>query len=353
MRAAVLRQGRIVVDDVPDLTPGPGQVLIETIACGICGSDLHTVDHGHAMSRTAHEVGMGPFRFDPDRDMVMGHEISARVLALGDGPDGPAPGTAVAVMPSLTTPERKVTPGYDNEYPGGYCQQLLVDPGALVPVPNGLDPVVAALTEPLAVGLHAVNESPAQAGRAAIVIGAGPVGQSVILALGLAGVEPVIVSDYSPRRRALAAQLGAHAVVDPGQPVAGHDGFGSAVQAWREHTTGTEPPVIFEAVGVPGVIDGVLTSAPWRSELVVVGVCMEPDRFRPIMGIYKHLTVRFVLGWTPAEFRHSLQSLAEGRIAAEALITGHVTLDETPAAFAALANPEEHVKIMVRPNGVG
>jgi threonine dehydrogenase-like Zn-dependent dehydrogenase len=258
----------MVVDEVADLSPGPGQVLLETIACGICGSDLHTVDHGHAMAEAAHEAGMGLFSFDPDRDMVMGHEISSRVLALGPEVDGPAPGTAVAVMPVLTTPTRRVTPGYDNEYPGGYCQQMLVDPGGLVPIPNGLDPVVAALTEPMAVGLHAVKESSAGPGRTAIVIGAGPVGLSVVAALGLAGVEPIIVSDYSPRRRQLAAELGAHVVLDPAEPLTGHNSFGSAVQAWSEHRAGSDPPVIFEAVGVPGVIDAAMTAAPGRSELV-------------------------------------------------------------------------------------
>lgn len=344
----------MVVDEVPDLTPGPGQALVEIVACGICGSDLHTVTHSHDMSRTAHEVGMGVFAFDPDRDMVMGHEISARVLALGAGAEGPAPGTAVAVMPMLTTPTRRASPGYDNEYPGGYCQQMLTDPRGLVVIPNGFDPVAAALTEPMAVGLHAVSESSATAGRSAIVIGAGPVGLSVIAALGLAGVEPIIVSDFSPRRRSLATELGAHVVLDPaaaGDTGPGN-GFGAAVQAWSEHKIDDEPPVIFEAVGVPGMIDGAMTAAPWRSELVVVGVCMQTDQFRPIMGIYKHLTVRYVLGWSPREFVRSLSNLAEGLIPADPLITGQVSLDDTPAAFTALANPEAHVKIMVRPNGI-
>lgn len=344
----------MVVDEVPELTPGPGQVLLEVIACGICGSDLHTVDHSHEMAATAKEVGMGVFAFDPDRDLVMGHEISARVLDVGPGTEGAAAvGTPVAVIPSLTTPTRRASPGYDNEYPGGYSERMLVDPGGLIPIPNGFDPALAALTEPMAVGLHAVQESGIEAGRPAIVVGAGPVGQSVIAALRIVGAEPIIATDFSPRRRALAAQLGAHVVLDPAEPVPGLNSYGSAVQAWRDSTDGRTPPVIFEAVGVPGLIDGAMTAAPWRSELVVVGVCMQPDSFRPIMGIYKHLTVRFVLGWGAKEFVQSLHNLAEGRIDATPLVTGHVSLDETPGAFAELANPERHVKILVRPNGLG
>jgi len=92
-----------------------------------------------------------------------------------------------------------------------------------------------------------------------------------------------------------------------------------------------------------------MAQAPGRSEIVVVGVCIPPDQFRPSMGIYKHLSIRFVLGWTPEEFAASLHNLAEGRIDGSKLVTGHVDLDGVPQAFADLADPEQHVKILVRP----
>jgi len=352
----------MVVDDVDDLTPGPGQVLVETIACGICGSDLHTVDHAHQFASTANEAGIAVFNFDPDQDLVMGHEVSVRVLETGSGVDGVGIGATMAAMPSLTTTDgRTAVPGYDNVYPGGYSERMLLNPTALVPVPNGLDPVVAALTEPMAVGLHAVNQSSAVVGRPAIVVGAGPVGLAVIAALALVGAEPIIASDFSPLRRSLATAMGAHVVLDPTGSSNARESFGLAVDALNDHcrpTGGPESggvdadnaPVIFEAVGVPGMIDAVMSGAPANSEVVVVGVCMQDDQFRPVMGIYKRLTVRFVLGWSPAEFAHSLRNLAEGRIEAAPLITDEVGLDGVPNAFAALAHPAEQVKVMVRPN---
>ncbi|MEL6985141.1 MAG: hypothetical protein AAFO29_22100, partial [Actinomycetota bacterium] len=131
-------------------------------------------------------------------------------------------------------------------------------------------------------------------------------------------------------------------------------GFAMAVEAWAGSGRGGQdpaPPVIFEAVGVPGMIDLAMTGAPGGSEVVVVGVCMADDHFRPIMGIYKHLTVRFVLGWTPEEFRTSLTNMSDGIIDASPLVTDQVDIDGVPGAFARLADPDDQVKILVRPNG--
>jgi threonine dehydrogenase-like Zn-dependent dehydrogenase len=356
MRAAILRQGRMVVDDVPDPRPGPGQVLVETIACGICGSDLHTVDHAAPMVTAAREAGVDALAFDPDRDLVMGHELAVRAIELGPGVEGVPLDQPMAAMPILTTPTGRVTPGYENDYPGGYSERFLLDPSALVPVPNGLPGHLAALTEPLAVGLHAVNQSSASPGRPALVIGAGPVGLSVIAALAGAGVEPIVATDLSPARRGLARAMGAHVVVDPGEAPDRASGFALAVEAVAEASpsgpgSGSRAPVVFEAVGVPGMIELAMSGAPTGSELVVVGVCMEDDRFRPSMGIFKHLTIRFVLGWSGEEFRASLRAMADGRIDPEALVTDQIGLDEVPDAFARLAHPDDQVKILVRPNG--
>ncbi len=357
MRAAILRHGRMVVDDVADPAPGPGQVLVETIACGICGSDLHTVDHADHLVSTAAEAGLATFNFDPGRDLVMGHELAVRPIGLGAGVDGVELGVPMAAMPMLLTPDGPAVPGYDNDYPGGYSQRLLLDPGALVPVPNGLPGHLAALTEPLAVGRHAVNQSSVAEGRPAIVIGAGPVGLAVIAALAATGAEPIVASDLSPTRRALAATMGADVVVDPGEADDRAAGFAMAVEALAGAgsaggTPGIEepPPVIFEAVGVPGMIDLAMSGAPAGSEVVVVGVCMSDDRFRPVMGIYKRLTMRFVLGWSPEEFRSCLLDMAEGRIDPVPLVTDEVGIEDVPAAFDRLADPEDQVKILVRPN---
>ncbi len=354
MKAAVLRNGKMVVDEIDELTPGPDQVLVETVACGICGSDLHTVDHADHMASTAIEAGIATFDFDPARDLVMGHELSVKVLETGAGVEGIEPDAAMTAMPMLNTPQGLAVPGYSNDYPGGYSQQMLLSPAALLPVPNGLAPPLAALTEPMAVGLHAVNQSSATDGRAVIVIGAGPVGLAIIAALALTDAQPIIATDLSPTRRALAKKMGADIVIDPGAADSRQAGFALATEAWAANAGPGEPtpPVIFEAVGVPGMIDMTMTGAPPGSEVVVAGVCMEHDSFRPIMGIYKRLTLKFVLGWSPEEFATSLHNLAEGRIDGSAIVTNEVSLDDVPAAFADLAKPDQQVKVLVRPNGL-
>jgi threonine dehydrogenase-like Zn-dependent dehydrogenase len=229
---------------------------------------------------------------------------------------------------------------YSNDLPAGYGERILLSAPFVQVVPNGLDPRHAALAEPMAVGLHAVNRSGIGPGDGAVVLGCGPVGLAVIAALGLRSAEPIVAADLSPARRSLAATMGAHEVVDPvAEP---------AFDAWRRTGRG-QAPVVFEAIGVPGVIDDALRVAPAQSRIVVVGVCMQPDTVRPFFGVAKELSVQFVLGYDPAEFEASLRSIAEGEIDVAPLITGEVDLDGAPGAFRELAGPERHCKVLVVP----
>ena len=342
MRAAILRRGEIVVDEVPEPVPGAGQVLVETLACGICGTDLHCRRHAPEFVAASRASGMTVFDFDTDRDLVMGHEFAARVVGLGPGVDGVREGATVVAHPVLVNERGVRSIGYANEVMAGYAQRMVLDATRLLPVPNGLDPRLAALTEPMAVGLHAVRASWVERTHSAIVVGCGPVGLAVLAALGAAGVPLVVAADFSPARRALAARLGAHAVVDPAT--------GDAVEAWQA-AGGRGATVVFEAVGVPGMIERVMVAAPRNSQIVVVGLCMQTDRIWPAVGINKEATVSFVLGWTPDEFRASLAGIAEGRVDVAPLVTADVELDGVAAAFDELANPERQVKVLVRPNG--
>jgi threonine dehydrogenase-like Zn-dependent dehydrogenase len=107
--------------------------------------------------------------------------------------------------------------------------------------------------------------------------------------------------------------------------------------------------VIFECVGVPGMIDGIIAAAPVGARVVVVGVCMGDDRLRPAIAISKEIDLRFVFGYTPMEFRDTLYLLAEGKVDASALVTGTVGLGGVDAAFVALGDPERHAKILIDP----
>jgi threonine dehydrogenase-like Zn-dependent dehydrogenase len=112
---------------------------------------------------------------------------------------------------------------------------------------------------------------------------------------------------------------------------------------------GPKRPVVFECVGVPGMIDGIIAAAPVSSRVVVAGVCMERDQLRPALAIGKEIDLRFCFGYTPLEFRDTLHLLAEGKVDASAMVTGTVGLEGVRAAFDALGDPERHAKILIDP----
>jgi len=338
MRAAVLRDHRMVYrDDVPEPVPGPGQVLVAVRACGICGSDLHFAAHGDQVlalgGRMAGDGGIG-MDVDLAGDVFMGHEFSAEVLEAGPDTETHPPGTLVTSLPVLLSTKGVEPIVYSNSTMGGYAERMLLSAPLLLPIPNGLDLKHAALTEPMAVGLHAVNKSNITPGEAALVIGCGPIGIAIVASLRARGVESIVAADFSPRRRELATAMGAHQVLDPAQ--------GSPFDS-------VKAAVVFEAVGVPGIIDDVLLRARPGTRLVVAGVCMQPDTVHPFFAIAKEINVQFVLAYNPEEFAGSLRALAEGEIDATPMITGEVGLDAVGAAFDDLADPERHCKILVTP----
>ena len=172
MRAVVLRDRQMVLrDDVPEPVPGPGQVLVGVTACGICGSDLHFAKHGETMLELGQQMqgsSHGDQKTDLSGDIFMGHEFSAEVLEAGPDTEAPKPGTIVTSLPVLLS-STGVEPIFSsNTTIGGYAERMLLSAPLLLTVPNGLDPRHAALTEPMAVGLHAVNKSAIRAGRGVV-----------------------------------------------------------------------------------------------------------------------------------------------------------------------------------------
>ena len=358
MRAAVMRNKKIVVDDIAVPTPGAGEVLVKTLACGICGSDLHALKHAEKLVEGARRSG-GPFVMDINRDIVMGHEFCVEVMDYGPNTKRQIKtGSRVCAMPLLIKATGVETVGYSNENPGGYGEYMRLMESLLLPVPNGLSTERAALTEPMAVGYHAVQKARLERDDAPLVIGCGPVGLSVIAALKMAGVYPVVAADFSPRRRELAQQMGADVVVDPAKNL--------PMDSWKQMAVYSDPSkapqlppwlpgpalrpaVIFECVGVPGVIDSIMAAAPANARLVVVGVCMERDHIEPMFGINKELNIQFVLGYSGDEFRATLQNLSEGKVNGDPLVTGKVGVEGVAKAFEDLASPERHAKILVEP----
>ena len=355
MKAAIMRAGAIVVDDYPDPKPEAGETLVKTLACGICGSDLHALTHAEQMN----ELSPPAMRMDLQKDVVMGHEFCAEILDHGPGSAKTLPvGTRVCAMPVMARAGVAGTVGYSNDFPGGYGEMMVLPEALLLPVANGLATDMAALTEPMAVGHHAVIKANMQKGETSLVIGAGPVGLAVIAALNKLGFHPIVAADFSPRRRELALAMGADEVIDP----ADHSPYESwlAVASQTEAGLNAEvnpltgekalpAGVFFECVGVPGIISQMIEGATPGCRFVVVGVCLELDQFRPMMAITRELNMQFVLGYSPEEFAMTLHGIAEGELNVAPLVSSKVGVEGVAGAFVELANPDLHAKILVEP----
>jgi len=358
MRAVVAREGRLLCEEIAEPKPGAGQVLVKTLSCGICGSDLHALHHFDRMVDNARRSGgaIGP-AFDPKAGMVFGHEFSAEVLDYGPG--GPArlkPGTRVVSMPVLFNPSGVVSIGYSNDYPGGFAERMVLADALLLEVPNGLSDRQAAMTEPFAVGAHAVAKASLDEDAAFLVIGCGPVGLAVIASLKARGFGPVAAADYSPARRAMAERMGADIIIDPATESPhkrwtdmGVAATGAEQMMARMSGQAVKRAIIFECVGVPGILQTLIEACPPGSQIIVAGVCMQADQIEPAMAITKQLDFRFVFGYTPEEFAATLGEIADGKIDVAPVITQAVGFDGVAAAFAALADPESQVKIVVEP----
>lgn len=378
MKAVSCAQNTLSVVDLPDPRPADGQLVLNVLACGICGSDLHAKNHADDLMDVMSQIGYPDF-MRRDTPTVMGHEFCGEIAERGrKTPKSLRVGMTVVSFPLVRARGGVHLTGLSPLAPGGYAERVVAEASMSFVVPNGLPTEIAALTEPMAVALHAVRRSEVKKRDTAIVLGCGPVGLAVICQLKALGVGTIVASDFSAGRRALAIRCGADVVVNPAveSPYDKASGKGTLTEVpalyelamssmeklrrlpgWQHvyravdalGAAGPKRPVIFECVGVPGMIDGILGSAPLQSRVVVVGVCMGSDQIRPTMAISKEIDLRFVFGYTPLEFRDSLHMLADGKLNAAPLVTGKVGLDGVAAAFEALGDPEAHAKIIIDP----
>lgn len=378
MRAVICHAGALDVVDLPAPRPAKGQLVIDVARAGICGSDLHARLHADELKGVMDEIGYPDF-INSAATVVLGHEFCGEIAERGKGtPRALKVGTPVAVFPMLRAHGGVHMTGLSPLAPGGFAEQALAEASMAFAVPNGLSMDIAALTEPMAVALHAVRRSDISRRDTAVIIGCGPLGLAVICHLKARGVGTIVASDFSPGRRALAKRCGADVVVDPAvdspYDAAAAKGMITEAPALFELAVGSmeklrkvpgwvhlyrlvdslgganpKRPIVFECVGVPGMIDGVIAAAPLGTRVVVVGLCMGDDKLRPSMAIGKEIDLRFVFGYTPLEFRDTLHLLADGKLDAAPLITGTVGLDGVATAFDELGDPEKHAKILVDP----
>lgn len=360
MQAVVMRQGALSIVEAPIPTPGPGEVLVKTLACGICGSDLHCLTHGQQLIESVRDAA-GFELFDMNQPVVMGHELCGEIVDYGSGTQrGNAIGTRVVSIPFLLRPDPVSLTFGTLDTPGGYAEYMVLSEDLLILVPDEIPDDLATLAEPLSVALHAVNRGNLGADDVPIVVGCGPIGLAVIAVLKMRGIGPIVAADFSPSRRAMAEKLGADIVIDPREK--------SLFESWQSVAGAPDPSrygrqtqmfpgfafrqsVIFECVGVPGIIQQIQSWAPPCSKIVVAGLCMEQDRFYPSYAIMKEIDYVFCIAYTAQEYAESFANIVSGRLQVEAMITGHVKLDGVADAFTKLSDPEGDVKIIVLPQG--
>ncbi len=341
MRAVVMRPEALTVEDRPLPQPGEGQVLMRTLACGICGSDLHLFRHASHY----YEMGLkaGVSKDILDRGVVLGHEFVGEIVSFGPKTRQTLTvGSHACAMPFVSGVYGQLPMGASPLVDGAYAEYFLMTEDRLIPVPENTPVEAAALTEPLAIGLHAVNSTKLGNAHPAVVIGCGPIGLSVIASLKLKGFTTIIASDLSDFRRELALRTGATATIDANR---------STPFEQIPGTMSSQPIVVFECTGVNGMIATSIERAPARSEIIVAGITHGTEAITPATAITKELVVRFVSFYEQTEFEQALGILASERINWRPWITGHVGLDGVVGAFDALRRSSQHAKILVHPDG--
>lgn len=333
MKAAVFKKigSPLVVEDIPDPTPGANEVVVEVCRCGICGSDLHITED--------------PI-FGAPAGMVLGHEYAGRVAALGKGVDTVKVGDHVAVFPVhgcgkcvhclSGVPAWCSTMRVDG---GGYGQYSLAEQHQLVKLPKTLSLADGALVEPMAVSLHGVQLAQPRAGARVLIIGAGPIGLAAAYWSRHLGASRIAVTAGSNRRAELAITMGATHFLDPA----------TLSQETINAALGGPPDIVYEAVGKPGLIQKCIEFCKPRGTIVVLGLCTPPDTIMPFQLVTKEQRIQASAFYELGEFELAAEVLDSDPETPRAMVTDVIDLVQMPAMFEALRQRSTQCKVLVDP----
>lgn len=341
MKAACVENGAIHVCELPDPEPGKGQALVRTHSCGLCASDAHFLTGGQHVIDLSRRMG-GPYAaLDYARAFVPGHEFVGEVIDYGRGSRRPvAPGRRVTSVPIMRQGGAHAVVGFSHACPGGCGELMLLDEDFLLEVPEGLPDDHAAMIEPLAVGLEHARRGRPGKDDVALVLGCGAIGLGVIAGLALAGIAPIVAADFHADRRELALQMGAHIAVDPRET----DPYGPLPDLG-----GRRVNLVYENVGVPGMLQRIIESMSFDGRLVMGGYCMEPEPLYVFAAQNKRLNIQFAGGEEPQDMELALRSIADGRIDVTPWLGGRIGLGGVAAAIANLSGPGTPVRTVVDP----
>jgi 2-desacetyl-2-hydroxyethyl bacteriochlorophyllide A dehydrogenase len=316
--------GAVAVTEAPfPPPPGPDEVLLQSDYLGICGSDLHVLHGRHPWIRPP---------------IVTGHECVATVLDAGTASGRFGPGARVVVNPLVTCGHcRACRAGRPNHceaakvmgfrLPGVGRTRLVLPARQLHLVPAALDPAIAALAEPLAVGIHAASRAADR--ESVMVIGGGTIGLCVLLGVMMRGAGAVSVIEPVASKRAMALRLGARDATPP-----------EAMAREAEYTA------VFDCVATQATLDAACNATVGGGTVVVVGVA-DAARQLPLPRLQRFEIDLIGSGmYAPADIDRAIVALAEGRIDAAALITGIRPIDRAPAAYHEAMQPDS-IKVLI------
>ena len=321
----------LAFETLPDPVPGDGEVVVHVGRCGICGSDLH-------MSEDA--------AYGCKHGDVLGHEFAGEVVDLGKGAEGLARGDLVSVIPLVSCGTCEHCRMGEVQWcehfglqGGGYAEYALTRPNQCVKLPQDVSIADGAIIEPLAVALHGVNLSGLKKGDKVLVLGAGPIGLAVAFWAKRMGASEVAVQDIADAQEQRALDMGADAfVVDPADPIAS-----------AERALGGKADIVFECVGIPGLIEQAVSQVRNRGTILLLGLCTKPDSFNSFAMLSKEVKLVTSAFFTRQEFEAALDALAAGAIEPRLLVTDTISLRDTPAIFESLKSRTGQCKVLIAP----
>ena len=327
MKQANIRgPGKVQLDDVDPREPGPRDAVVRVAACGVCGTDVRYVRMGGLT-----------------RPMPIGHELSGIIESTGPEVSNLKPGMRVVLNPTASA--NMIGNGGSE---GGFTHQLLVrnaaDGGCLFPIPDDLPMHLAALTEPLGVGMNAVDRSDVTRDDKVAVFGAGPIGLSAIATLRDRGVSDVVAVDLSSRRLDLAKELGARETINPSEqdPWVELKKLHGEVPLMGMPMAGTD--VFIEASGAGKVITDVLQSGKAESRLTVVALHEQSVNVSFMWVMMKQMTIRGAMEY-PADYNDAIELLTRRDLSP--MITHRFPLARIGEAIEVATDPNAGGKVMV------
>jgi threonine dehydrogenase-like Zn-dependent dehydrogenase len=321
------------VTETADPTPACDEVVVAVDACGLCGSDVHTLASGQAAD-----------------GQILGHEFSGRIARLGQDVTGWREGQPVAASPLGSCGKCRIcarglafrcpaAPNIGITRPGAYAQYVAVPARQLVALPPELPVEMGAHAEPLSVAMQAVSLARVGPGDPVLVYGVGPIGLYAIMALRLAGAGPIVAAGRSGGRRAAAADVGADVVLDTrSQPVT----------SWAEES-GTKFAAALECSASPGAFGELLTVLEPGGTCVEVALTPEAASVPLFYMLSEGLHLAGSCAFSDETYQAAVGHLIDGRVPAGRLISERVSLADTPSALLRLRTPGTLVRILSRP----